>query len=222
MNQTEKTFCIIKFGKKNRLESLLRKGELYFNTTKNLNDSTKFGTEQGDENEGAEWIENTQFTEIKVNHPQLGEFKFNPLPNQLGKFTQYNHNYLTCSFFILTTKDFENSDVLKIDEKMLEFGNYALVIKKPQIFVDRLIMALEMENVDYAAKKVEYKDLNTKGRIHISPFIKKIEHDYQKEFRIIIKNQLEPKLIKIPKMNEISEIVTSKYIVESKWEVMRN
>lgn len=170
MNQTEHTFCIIKFGKKNRLESFLRKGELYFNTTKNLNDVTKFGTEQGDENEGAEWIENTQFAEIKVNHPKLGKFKFKPLPNQLGKLTQYNHNYLTCSFFILTTKDFKNSDILKVDEKMLEFGNHALIIKKPQIFIDSLITVLEEENLDYAAKKVEYKDLKTKGRIQMNPF----------------------------------------------------
>lgn len=221
MDKNEHPFCIIKFGKKKRLKSLLNNGELFFNSTENLNKIQILNKEQGDENEGAEWIENVQFSEIKVNHPTLGEYKFKPVSNTLGKLTQFNHNYLTCSFFIITTNDFENSNILKVNEKMLEFGEYALIIKEPKIFLDNIIEALEFENFDYSARKVEYKNLNSEGRVQINPFIKKLEHRYQKEFRIIIKNQLDPKLIQIKDIGKIGEIVTSKFIVESKWEAIR-
>ncbi len=221
MDRSERPFCIIKFGKKKRLQSLLNNGELFFNTTENLNRAQRLNIEQGDENEGAQWIKNIQFSEIKVNHPRFGEYKFKPVPNTLGKLTQFNHNYLTCSFFIITTNDFENTDILKVDEKMLEFGEHALLIKEPKIFLDSIIEALEFENFDYSARKVKYKNLRSEGHIEIDPFIKKLEHQHQKEFRIIIKNELEPKLVRIRDIRKIGEIVTSKYIVESKWEATR-
>jgi len=221
MDNIERPFCIIKFGKKKRLESLLNNGELYFNTTENLNKAQILNKEQGDENEGAEWIENVCLSEVKCNHPTLGEFKFKPDPKTPWKLTQFNHNYLTCSFFIITTKDFENTDMLKVDEKRLEFGDHALIIKNPKIFLDNVIDALEFEDFDYSARKVEYKNLKSDGRIEMSPFIKKLEHVHQNEFRIVIKNQVEPKLIKIKDIGKIGEIVTSKFIVESKWEAVR-
>ncbi len=217
----EHTFCIIKFGKKKHLESLLKKGELYFNSTENLNKAEIINKEQGDENEGAEWIKNLQFSEIKVNHPTLGEYNFKPASNRLGKITQFNHNYLTCSFFILTTKDFEKTDILKVDERMLRFGKYALIIKEPKTFIDNVVDALEFENLDYSARKVKYKNLKYEEHIEMNPFIKKIEHQHQKEFRVILKNQIKPKLIRIKDVNKIGEIVASKFIVESQWKAIR-
>lgn len=221
MSQAELPFCIIKFGKKDRLESLLNKGELFFSKTENFNNTKKLNNERTDDNEGAEWIENLYISEVKVNHPKLGEIKFNPAPNSLFKFTQFDHNYLICSFFIITTKDFEESDILEIDKKVLELGDHALIIKNPKKFLDSVTQALDYENIDYQINKVEYKELKTDGRIEMNPFIKKIEHQHQKEFRIIIKNQLDSKLIRINKIGENGTIVTSKYIVESKWEVNR-
>lgn len=221
MNKPENPFCLIKFGKKHHLESLLEKGELFFNTTTVFNKSTNTNTEQGDENEGAKWIKNVQLAEIKVNHPTLGEFKFKSVPNKLSKLTQFNHNYLTCSFYIITTKDFENTNTLKIDKKMLEFGEYALIINNPKTFIDSLIKTLENKKISYVAQKVEYKDLEGKGEITMNPFVKKNDHLHQKEYRIVLKNQFEPKSLHIKGMKENGKIVLSKYIIESEWTVER-
>ena len=220
MMENELPFCLIKFSKKRKyLESFLQKGELFFNSTENLNILEETNKEQGDENEGAEWIENVCLSEVKCNHPTLGEFKFKPDPKTPWKLTQFNHNYLTCSFYIITTKNFENTDILKVNEKMLEFGEHAIIIKNPKIFMDNLIEALELEDVDYSARKVKYKNLKSDGRIEMNPFIKKLEHKYQNEFRIIIKNQSIPKPIKIKDIDKIGQIVSSKFIVESKWQL---
>jgi hypothetical protein len=221
MDNKEYPICLIKFGKKKHLESLLTKGELYFNKTENFNQINFSNKEQSDENEGARWIENTRFSEIKVDHQILGEIVFKPASNEYGKITQFNHNYLTCSFFVITTKDFENTNTLKIDDKMLEFGDYAIIINNPKLFLENVVETLESENLVYEAQKVKYKKLESRGHIEMTPFVKKIEHQHQKEFRIILKNQIEPKTIQIKDINDIGEIVTSQFLVESVWEVTR-
>src|SRR5688572_9584578 len=122
LNNSERILCLIKFGKKQHLESLLHHGALYVNSPEIFNDLKAKNSEQGDENEGAIWIENVQAVRITCSHPTLGEFKFDSVPNNLSKLTQFNHNFLSCSFYCITSKDFENTNRFTIDERMTAFG----------------------------------------------------------------------------------------------------
>jgi len=130
-------FTLIKFGKKEDLEKLLRKGEVYFNTLETFTESKD--PERGDENEGACWIENIQFTNIRAVHPILGTFDFKPNLNSLGKMIQYNFNHLSYSLYVLTATVFTESNLFQIDERMIEFGGYALMIKKPIEFLNAIL-----------------------------------------------------------------------------------
>ena len=178
MSESEHILFFIKFGKKKNLESLLNKGELYFNTPEEFNKIKKSNNEQGDENEGAIWIENLKDFKLTLNHPEFGEFKFKSVPNKLAKLTQFNHNYLTCSFYAITNKDLEQSNILEVDERMSKCGNYALIISNTKLLIDSVINSAEKEGLCLSAKKVDYKDLSREGRIELNPFIKKIEHSY--------------------------------------------
>ncbi|SFU69773.1 hypothetical protein SAMN05216480_11424 [Pustulibacterium marinum] len=208
MEEPERIIFLIKFGKKRYLESLLNKGELYFQSIKAFNQIEKSNKEQGDENEGAIFIENFKNIKLTLNHPKHGEFKFKSVPDALTKLTQFNHNYLTCSFYAITDKDFENSNIFEVDEKMSSFGGYGLIISNPKFFVESVINYAEKENLSLQANKVTYLDLDKEGRIELNPFIKKKDHSYQKEYRMVIKNSLQDsKILYSDKLGDFGKII---------------
>jgi len=220
MNEPERILFFIKFGKKKYLESLLKNGELFFNATKEFNKIKETNNEQGDENEGAIWIKNFENVELTINHPEIGEYKFKSVPNKITKLTQFNHNYLTCSFYAITNKDFEQSKILEIDERMSNFGEYALIISNTKLLTDSILNSAEKEGLSLSGKKVEYKELSILGRIELNPFIKKIEHNYQKEYRLVIKNSLESsKILKVCKLGENGKIIPTENLKKLKFEI---
>ena len=213
--KTERILLLIKFGKKKHLESLLKKGELYFKTPKAFNDIKKNNEEQGDENEGAIWIKNLKDIKLTINHPDHGDFNFKSVPNKLMKLTQFNHNYLTCSFYAITTKDLETSNILKIDKRMKMFGDHALIITNTKIFVESVMKSAEKLRLKMIATKVTYQDLSQEGHFEINPFIKKVEHSHQKEYRMVIKNSSKPFLkLKVCKLGEKGKIIPTSRIEE--------
>jgi len=207
MNEPERILFLIKFGKKKYLERLLNKGEVYFKNSKEFNKIKKSNNEQGDENEGAIWIKNLKDVQLTLNHSEFGEIKFKSAPNKLVKLTQYNHNYLTCSFYTVTNKDFVQSNLFEVDEKMSELGDYALIIPKPKELIDSVFEYANREKIQLAAKKVEYEDLSLDGRIEINPFIKKKEHSYQKEYRMVLKNSVESSKILLSRTLEKNGVI---------------
>ncbi|MCL6273383.1 hypothetical protein M3P19_05140 [Muricauda sp. 2012CJ35-5] len=182
----------------------------------------KENPEKGDTYEGAEWIENAYIKKVNVKHPTLGEFNFLPHKESPFKFIQYNHNYLTCSFYILTTRNFGESGVQKIDERMHKLGDNAIIIKQPDFFLNQLKKTLENTNYSFQYGIVNYMDLSGIRKYDMNPFIKKIEHSYQREFRIVIKNQLNRKYIRIGSIKEYAEMVSSNLLIEADWEVNRH
>ena len=191
----------------------------FFNTPEEFNKIKKSNNEQGDENEGAIWIENLKDVQLTVNHPQFGEFKLRSTANKLTKLTQYNHNYLTCSFYAITNKDFQQSSILEVDQRMHKFGDYALIISNTKLLTDSVIHSAEKSGLNLYAKKVDYKVLTSQGRIELNPFIKKAEHSYQKEYRMVIKNSLETSIIlNIDKLGENGKIIPIEKIKKLKFE----
>lgn len=191
MNKNERILFLIKFGKKKYLERLRDKGELFFNSPVTFNKIKKSNNEQGDENEGAIWIENLKDVKLTLNHQEFGEIKFKSLPNKFVKLTQFNHNYLTCSFYTVTDKDFGQSKHFEVDEKMAEIGDSALIISNPTELIDSVFEYANKEKLHLVANKVDYEDLSLEGRIETNPFIKKKEHSYQREYRIVLNNSAE-------------------------------
>ncbi|UWX55115.1 hypothetical protein NYZ99_00215 [Maribacter litopenaei] len=211
MSQSERILFLIKFGQKKYLESLRNKGELYFKAAKAFNQIKKLNEAQGDSNEGAIWIENLKNIQTTLNHPKHGEFKFRSVPGTLTKLTQFNHNYLTCSFYAVTNKDFERSDIFEVDERMSNFGGHALVISNPKMFIDSVFEYAEKDNIQLSAKTVTYEDLNREGRIELNPFVKKDIHKYQKEYRMVIKNSLDDsKILYSHILGENGKIIATK------------
>ncbi|MBD0822622.1 hypothetical protein [Aestuariibaculum marinum] len=202
MSKAEDIIFFIKFGQKKYLELLKNKGELYFKNAKFYNQIKKSNNEQGDENEGAIWIENLKNYQLTLSHPEYGELKFKSVPNQIGKLTQFNHNYLITSFYSVSKKDFSTNGTLKISNKMTEMGDHALIILDTKKFLDSVLKSAKNIDIPIIGKKVEYHDLSNEGRIDMSPFHKKNEHSYQNEFRIIIENSIEE--FKILSIDELS------------------
>tara|TARA_R110002050_G_scaffold125594_5_gene245373 strand:- start:8400 stop:9065 length:666 start_codon:yes stop_codon:yes gene_type:complete len=220
MSKSERIIFLIKFGKKKHLESLLNNGELYFNSVKSFNKIKKSNCEQGDENEGAIWIENLKNIQIICNHPELGEFKFKSVPNKLSKLTQFNHNYLTCSFYAVTYKDFEDSQILEVDVRMSSFGGHALIISNPKLLIDNILEYADKEKIQLSAKMVDYEDINKEGRVELNPFIKKNDHSYQKEYRMVIENSLDDsKVLYLKKIGENGTIIPTKENVSLKFKI---
>ena len=181
---TDKIFCLIKFGERPYMERLLKYGELFFNTSAKYNELHKDENERGHINEGARWVENALIAKVEADHLALGKFTFKPVQSKLSKLIQYNYFYLSYSLYAISHRTFENSNIHKIDSKILEFGDAAIFIQKPYKFLTQL----KENSIRYDANFVEYVDLDKKGKINLSPFDKKMRHYHQMEFRIIIED----------------------------------
>ena len=218
-NPTDNIFCFIKFTDREFADKLLN-GQIYFNLPSSFNNLTK--KERGDDNEGAEWIDNTEIASIKTEHPTLGTIEFNVVPHSTSKMTQYNYYYLSFSLYAVTAVLFDKDNSHKIDSRMSEFGDSAVIISEPYTFLNSIISELKSKNLNYEIKPVIYRDL-TKGRVDIIPFDKKLEHQHHCEFRIIIENtDNEAKPIEIGSIKKYSKLVTSQFIIESSWTAKRN
>jgi hypothetical protein len=142
-------FCLVKFGKKEHLENLMFNGKMRFGAIDTFANSTE--KERGDKFEGAFNIRNEKFVKIECEHPELGKYTFTPVPNTIGTLINFiDEAYYCYSIYALTSDCFKESDNHKIDERMSEFSEYALVIKEPNLF---------LEQVQKKANRLKYKIL---------------------------------------------------------------
>src|SRR6266850_5729574 len=132
----ESLFCFIKFGRREHMETLLKQGQLHFAPLELFSESTE--KQRGDSFEGAYQIINDQFTEIKFDHPELGQHIFKPLENSLGRIIQYDAR-LFCSYSILAvaTNSFSESNDYQLDLNLTSFGDHAVLINEPIEFISR-------------------------------------------------------------------------------------
>jgi hypothetical protein len=222
MENNNDLFCFLKFGKREHIERLYKLGEVFFNSPQTFNESKHI--EQGDSNEGAEWIENNQITKIEFSHPTLGSGTFKVNPNSPSRMVQYNHFFLSFSLYAVTLKDFENKDTHKIDERILKESNWecALLIKDPIKLINSINLELKANNQEYDHGLVEYRDLGSTGRHEITPFKKKIEHAHQNEFRIITNNSTGlTKSLLIGSIEDYSILLKMQDLKELEWKVLR-
>lgn len=213
-------FYLLKFLPSEFADKLFREGQIYFGLPSTFNNLKN--DERGDDNEGAEWIDNSEIVSIKVDHPTLGTHEFKPALNHPSKVIQYNHYFLSYSLFAITPSQFDNRDSYQVDARMMEFGDTAVLIEEPFTFLNSIINEIKNQGLKYEANFVSYRNLTT-GRIeNITPFEKKLGHLHHAEFRIIIENRTDqPKLLQIGSIERYSRLMASKHIIETTWTVKR-
>ncbi|NBG65599.1 hypothetical protein [Acidiluteibacter ferrifornacis] len=183
-----KIFALIKFGEKEHLESLMHKGQMRFGALDSFAQSIQ--KERGDKFEGAFNIVNGQFSKIEYNHPVLGKGSFTPVPNTKGTIINFTDDPFFCfSSYALTSDCFNKTDIHKIDDRMMEFGEYALVIKEPNIFLGRVKSSLTELNYPFEGKLTSYLNFKQEGTVDATLFTKTQDLQHQFEHRILIKTE---------------------------------
>ena len=181
-------FWLIKFGKKEHLESLMEKGQMRFGAVEGFGKSIE--KERGDEFEGAINIINEQLLRIECDHPDLGKFIFKPAPNSLGTIINFTTEPYYCfSSYALTSDIFKDTDDHKIDERMSAFGDYALIIKEPTLFLKQVKSRLTELDMKFTGKLTDYKDYKHEGTLDTNLFSKTNDLQHQFEHRILIQTE---------------------------------
>ena len=214
----EDLLVLVKFGKRQYIEKLLKEGSVFFNKPEEYVDSKIQG--QSDKLEGAEWIVNNGFEKISYNHPKIGSGSFK-LKDDKGQLIQYNNNFLSNSLYGITKDDFiKHNLIFSIGERMKNFGDTALMIKKPYRFLNTIAKELKNINIQFEINKVDYKNLSKDGEIKINPFLKDKQFEYQNEYRIIIERlNNNTNEILIGSLEDYSLISDSKSMIETVWNV---
>ena len=216
----EGMFCLIKFGQKQYMENLLKKGEVCFNPIDEFR--TSIEKERGDSNEGAISLQNVKVKEIKAEHPDLGTYVFKPAPNSVFRLMNFDDaGYLSFSSYAITLKTFQKNNEHKISEKMLEFGEYAIVVKEPLKFINCILENLKDKNVLFKEGMIEYLNLSIEEKYDLSFFNKSEDFKHQEEYRIIFQSlNSERCLIYIGSIEEYAVIVKTEDLIKNKWSIV--
>lgn len=217
-----KWFCLIKFGKKEHLENLMNKGQMRFGSIhgfQRLNEK-----ERGDEFEGMVNIVNGGFSKIECDHPTLGKHTFYPVPNTVGRLKQFTNEFYFCfSSYALTAKSFEATDNYTISDKMLAFGEYALIIKEPIIFFNQVKNRLDELGIKSAFGLIDYQDFLKEGEFETTLFTKTLDLIHQSEHRILLKAECSESalMIEIGSITDFCCIVSSKDLIATEFKAIR-
>lgn len=220
---------LVKVGKERHLRKLQDNGEIYFGTFSGyraqekkelaeirdilLNDRAidpnETGSYRGDSLEGLEQRFSGALTiaaiggERKDLNIKIPDAKLNIFQNR------YRHLYCLYALPSIINSEF------KIDQKMLKFGETALVITKPEDFIKRICTALKSSfDIDF----VKYYDPKDESKESFSVFEKQSTFAYQNEFRIAA-NLKEDKPICIGDIKDISKLVDASELMNIKYKV---
>lgn len=225
-NQIKVPPILIKVGDKKNLLKLQKNGQIYFGTFSGYRKQEK--TEmikmfqdllegkqinideidhyRRDAHEGRERTIpakiSIRFLEEKLNNLTIHE------PN--GKINIYQNEYehLFCLYAIPNSLDVN----FKIDSKMLKFGEHALIITNPKVFLERVIKKL---NGNFNLGPVEYY---TEEKDKYTVFQKKYLFNYQNEFRIAANINNGSSLL-IGNIEDISTLVDAKTLMEIEYKI---
>jgi len=154
-------------------------GELYFNTDKYFSALDLQDKVRSDPDEDID--ESWQIKEISIQDKKSGEYipisgVISPAKYRYGNRQQLN---ILCVYVLLDRKDFE------IDDRILKFGDTAIVIRDAIEFTKRLHKAANDIGLSVKQQPIEYVE---KAKYHgaIGPFRKYETFRYQSEFRYLL------------------------------------
>ncbi|MDD2495169.1 MAG: hypothetical protein PHE29_08255, partial [Tissierellia bacterium] len=193
-------------GEKEHMENFIKKGEMFFNSILYFKDKKINHDGRYDKKEGLSIIldpENTYITinNIKYSHKELFQYADITFNNNL-----YHLIYSLYSFSIPKTKNYPKEIVM--DEKMYNFGEYFVFIKDIEEFLKRVKIKINKLNLISKNNLVLYEDFKSYNG-YLNNFIKDKRYEYQKEYRILIKNydeNIKNKKIYIGNIEDIASI----------------
>ncbi len=192
-----------------RAESFLN-GEMYFNTDKyfSMLDSKDVVRSDPDEDADESWI----IKEFSIQDKESGEYVpiggiNNPVKYRYGERPQLN---ILCLYVLLERADFN------IDERILEFGDTAIVIRNVMEFTKRIHTTANKIGLGVKQQPIEYVDKSTYHG-QIGPFRKYADYAFQSEFRfLIVPGEGKPISLRIGDIRDICFAIPSKEIASLK------
>lgn len=190
---------LIKFGQKEHLEALLDEGIIYMNNIDYFRqyEASQPGHLRGDRYECFDYI--SQHNTIIF---------FDESPWKIDNVAVFENRstypgYLYCMYAIHS----DNTNPL-IDNRMLDFGEYAVIIPKPKEFIDRIQNYCAENHLHPDCAPVRYYDEKTEDG-PLSPFQKRNKYAYQSEARIYIRaaNPQKQMILKIGALDDIAFLV---------------
>lgn len=177
----------IKFGSKHRMEQLLNSGTICMNRLSFYRECED--KEMGDPHEGTLYTCPSSKTKWVLD----GTYIQNDAPTGSAKMTNKTYNpFIYCMYgvYIKEGESFKNR--IEYDERLLSFGNTAVIIYKPQIFIERILK----KHTEMQFDKVKYVDENSYSG-DMGCFMKYDNYSHQEEMRIAYfdKSLLETQLI---------------------------
>ncbi|MBS4059655.1 MAG: hypothetical protein KG029_04595 [Bacteroidetes bacterium] len=206
---------LFKFGSEENIDNLLQHGTVYCNTVKYFREVDDNYT-RGDENECKTYIKQIDWLKIENEGISL---EFNTKAQLYVDDGSFNGNLYCMSAitrddidYSLINEDFKIHPIT-LNPSLARFGNSAMLIYNIPEFFIRLEKALKRKHKKYQYEPITYTDFNTyEGEL--SPFIKSIKYDYQKEFRIFIRGQSnKPFIVNIGNLTDIAIKVKSAEVV---------
>lgn len=175
---------LIKFGQKEDMEDLMFNGTVYFNTIEYFRKCEQ--KERGDSFEGTLDIQNYNeadnyrltFT-LPQSGKQLSSNKFN-----VRTFLSNIKGNMYC-LYSLNKEIVSQQYNFKIAPRMKEFGDFMVVITRPNEFLLAIIEQLNAMELDFAMNHVTYHNYNSySGELNL--FSKPDNFKHQNEFRIVL------------------------------------
>lgn len=227
---------LMKFGSKENLEKL-QAGQLYMKNLKyyvNLEKATS-DEDVGDKYDGQVMLQDVKVSMVTVDADEfITQFDAPAASLELG--------YLKCPVLCMFMYDYRNhtkeeiiGDTLKVRyefneeqlRKMPNFGEYVLIVKNGNEFVDRIKKGLLAANVGYTRDFVQYYETNNLEHLRQVQcdnsriaFWKRQKYSYQQEYRFLIHNFVDDFLcVEIGDISDITEIRKTEEVLNTYLEV---
>ena len=210
---------LIKFQNADRIEQF-KQGKIWMNSLKVFREMAQKSPEIGDDYEAVFHINEAV---AHITPIDGGSTTMAPINNELMK-TAHMNDFVFCMFGINpNVNNFTFSEEQK--EKMLEFGDTALIITDSDEFYKRIQSALKVKGIPLERAFcgfVKYYDesvdsvnviVDLMRGMHNVAFQKRKDYAYQQEFRILVFNDDVAKRnieLDIGDISDISEVVSSK------------
>lgn len=207
----EKFFFLIKFGKREYMEKLLKNGELYLNTTTFFSQCDE-SNGIGDKYEGVCSVDNAPFCDIefKFNSPKIDDVKFEKVKDVHIRIKK-NHpqgNIYCLNMANGIREEGPQKGRIELHELLKNLGSdydTAVVIGNYEKFLDRVKIELDKLPYTYKYSSVKYYDEKECQGEELTFFHKRKKYSYQNEFRIYVESDSDsPLIINIGNMEDIA------------------
>jgi len=186
--KTRNYFMFIRISEEKYIDALQKEGHIYCNTIKYFRFIEDNGV-KGDKNEGKAYMKQINKIEIILEGKTIaaaaeGQIYFDHPENKGNIYCMYG---VKSSLVDFTKKGRQK---VIIEDSSKELGKSALLIFKPEEFLNRINKKLRSLSIEYNFSPVTYFDPKTfEGGL--SPFYKSNIYSYQNEIRLWIPNKSE-------------------------------